>query len=312
MSTKSYKRDVIHRWEGNPIITVRSLPFKCSDILNAGVVKYKGQYLLLMSIQRLNGCFAIYPAYSSNGYHFEIGDTPLIEPSKDEKYAVYEEIGVLDPRITQMGDEYFISYIAQGHHGYCLGLAKTKDFEHVEKIGLLTEVDTKAGCLFPEKINGKYAMLERPSVGNSIWISYSDDLVFWGWQEVVMTPRSGFWDTSRIGVASPPIEIEEGWLITYYGVKDTSAGPLYRIGAAILAKDNPAQVMGRTNIPILSPRQEYERIGDINNMVFSCGALIENNEDLRFYYGAANSCLCAGQAKVKDIVSLCLEEDKEY
>ena len=121
-----------------------------------------------------------------------------------------------------------------------------------------------------------------------------------------MTPRGGFWDPSRIGTATPPIEISEGWLIVYYGVKDTSAGPLFRLGAAILDKENPAKVVGRTNVPILSPRENYERIGDVPNLVFSCGAILEPNGELKLYYGASNSCICIGTTDIGAIVAACL------
>ena len=98
----------------------------------------------------------------------------------------------------------------------------------------------------------------------------------------------------------------------YYGVKQTSSGPLFRLGAAILDEKDPTKVIGRTNIPILSPRRKYERIGDMSNVVFTCGAIIENNNELRIYYGASNSCICLGTAKIGNIVKTCMESAKEY
>jgi len=305
-------RDIVHRWEGNPIITGRDLGFQCSDICNAGIIRLNGEYVLLVTIQSLEGFASIHVARSTNGLDFEVEVDRFIARGQYEPDAPYDNQGILDARITPLEGYYYITFDAVSEHGYRLGLARTKDFRSVERLGLVSQPDTKAGALFPQKIKGKYARLERPWNGGNIWISYSDDLTYWGWSEVVMTPRGGFWDTSRIGIASPPMEIEQGWFFTYYGIKDTSAGPLFRLGAAILDRDNPTEVVGRTNVPILSPREEYERIGDVPNLVFSCGAIIEPNNEIKLYYGASNSCICLGTTNVEAILKACSESEKEF
>jgi predicted GH43/DUF377 family glycosyl hydrolase len=127
-----------------------------------------------------------------------------------------------------------------------------------------------------------------------------------------MGPRGGFWDLNRVGASTPPMKIEEGWFFLYYGIKETSAGPLFRLGAAILDHDNPQRVVGRTNVPILSPRTMLERLGDVPNLVFSCGALIEPNDEVKVYYGAANSCICLGVTTIDEIVRACSESMKEF
>jgi len=304
--------DIVYRWEGNPIITIEDFSFKCSDIRNAGAVKVDGEYILLVTIQGLEGHYSIYTARSTDGYHFEMDDGPFMAPSREEEFRIYEELGVLDARVVPLDGSYYISYSALGLHGYRLGLARTDNFRTAQRIGLVSEPDTKGGSLFPRKIGGRYVRLERPREGSSIWITYSEDLEYWGWSEVVMTPRAGFWDSDRIGVAVPPMEIDQGWLLIYYGAKQTSAGPLYRLGAAILDSEDPSKVIGRTNIPILSPREEYERIGDVPNIVFSCGAIVEPDDEVKLYYGAANSCICVGTTKVQEIVRICKESAEEF
>jgi predicted GH43/DUF377 family glycosyl hydrolase len=304
--------DIIHRWEGNPSIMLEDLSFQCADISNAGAIKIDGQYILLVTIQNLKGHYSIYAARSDDGYYFNVSDKPLIAPLDNDEYSVYEEDGVLDPRVVTLEDTNYICYHALSRHGFRVGLAKTTNFETVQRLGLMSEPDTKAAALFPVKIKGKYARLERPGEGSSIWVSYSDDLEYWGWNEVVMTPRGGYWDCNRIGTATPPMKIYQGWLIIYYGVKETSAGPLFRLGAAILDADNPARVVGRTNVPILSPREDYERIGDVQNLVYSCGAIIEADNQLKLYYGAANSCICLGTTALTKLVEECLHGDRGY
>lgn len=305
-------RDIIHRFEDNPIISIDDLTFQCADVCNAGAIKVEDEYILLITIKNLEGYDSIYTARSVDGIMFEIGHEPILAPLKDGELAVYEERGVRDARITALEDSFYISYDAAGRHGFCLALARTDDFRTVERLGIVSEPDIKAGVLFPKKLNGKYVRLERPWSGASIWVNYSDDLEFWGGSEFLMAPRGGFWDASRIGAATPPMLIDEGWLFVYYGIKDTSAGPLFRLGAALLDADNPARIVGRTNVPILTPRMPYERVGDIPNLVFSCGAIIEPDREIKLYYGAADSCICLGTTAVSNIVEACMESEREY
>jgi predicted GH43/DUF377 family glycosyl hydrolase len=301
--------DVICRDEGNPLIRLGDLPFRCGDIWNAGIVRFEGRYLMLLTIETLQGRYCIYKALSDDGCRFEVEPEPWLAPSDDGR-GEYETVGVRDPRITAVDGEYFICYVADGDHGLRIGLTRTKDFSTCQPLEYATQVDVKNGAMFPGKLDGDYLLLHRPCDGASIWLSRSKDLEFWGEEVAVMTPRGGFWDSDRIGAAAPPIAIEQGWLLIYYGQKATSAGPLVRLGAAVLDRDDPARVLGRSNIPILSPRERYERIGDIPNVVFSCGALLEEQR-LTIYYGASDSCICRGEARLEDILDVCREGEGE-
>ena len=304
-------QDIVFRCKDNPLITIENLPLICSDIWNAGVVRFNGKYLLLLTVETLEGLGCLYLAYSKDGYKFEVEQEPFMTASRENPFARYETFGIFDPRITAIDSTYYITYLAESEYGRRIGLARTDDFRSVERMQFISEPDTKCGCIFPGTFNGKYAMLERPAAGDSIWLSYSDDLLHWGLSTVVFTPRGGFWDSNRVGVAGPPIEINEGWLLIYYGEKSTSGGPLVRLGAAILEKDKPSIVLGRSNIPILAPRTKYERIGDVGNIVFSCGNLLEKNKEIKIYYGASDSCICLGTACLDEIIELCKKDDWE-
>ncbi len=304
--------DIVHRWEGNPVISPEDVPFRIADICNAGVVKVEDEYVLLITIQGLQGFYSIHTARSRDGYHFEFEDEPLMGPSGESPDPSCDEEGVLDARITPLDGSFYVVYNAVSRNGFRLGLAQSDDFRSIRRLGIISEPDAKGGTLFPEKINGKFARLERPWEGGSIWISYSEDLVYWGESQFVMGPRGGYWDLNRVGAATPPVRIDQGWFFLYYGIKETSAGPLFRLGAAILDHENPRKVAGRTNVPILSPRTPLERLGDVPNLVFSCGALIEPNNEVKVYYGAANSCICLGVTSVEEIVRACSESVKEF
>ncbi|MFO8007029.1 MAG: glycoside hydrolase family 130 protein [Candidatus Brocadiia bacterium] len=299
-------RNLVQRYEQNPVLSMRELPFPASDVHNAGAVRHEGEYILLVTVEELDGRCAVYRATSPDGRSFQMGEEPVLAPSREDHYAPYEEDGVRDARVTRFDDRYYVTYLAHSKYGFRLGLAETSDFTSIERIGLMSEPDTKNGVLFPQKVDGRFARLERPREGGNIWISYSDDLTYWGGMEVVMTSRHGYWDHDRIGAAVPPIETPCGWLLFYYGVKNNPGGPLFRLGAAFLDPENPSTVIGRTNIPLLAPRERYERIGDVGNLIFSCGGVLsEDGSEVEIYYGAADSCVCLGTMSMQSLKPLC-------
>jgi len=306
---KKFRYDVVHRWEGNPLITLEDIPFPCNTLFNAACAKYQGGYILLLRVEDLTGRSVFALARSDDGYHFTLDDEPVMTPCKGPGcFGEYERKGIEDPRITKIGDIYYIMYTAASPYGPLLALAKTEDFKTFERIALVSEPENKDGVLFPEKINGKYARLNRPVAGGlgNIWISYSDDLITWGHSRCVMTVRDDHWDSWRIGVSSQPIKFDHGWLIIYHGVKAASSGPIYRLGAAVLDGDDPSKVLCRTAIPILSPREYYERVGDVSNVIFSCGAILEDDgEQLKIYYGASDTCICLGTANINELMQFC-------
>ncbi len=300
-------RDVIERWHKNPIITLDQVPFPCNTVFNAAATKFNDEYILLLRIEDLAGRSVFALARSHDGLQFTVDPVPAMEPSKEEPFRSYERRGIEDPRITYLEGEYYIMYTAYSRYGARLALAKTSDFKSFERIGLISQPENKDGCLFPRKIRGRYVRLDRPFGGGTgnIWLSYSDDLLHWGDSEVVMTTRGGYWDADRIGACTPPIETEHGWLEIYHGVKNTSAGPLYRMGAVLLDLDNPAKVLCRSAVPILTPREYYERVGDVGNVVFSCGMIAQDDGRLYIYYGAADTCICLGFAYIDELVDRC-------
>jgi predicted GH43/DUF377 family glycosyl hydrolase len=301
-------RDVIDRWYKNPIITLENVPFPCNTVFNAAATKFGDEYLLLMRVEDLAGRSVLLIARSADGYHFEVDSVPAMEPSKQEPFRQYERRGVEDPRITYLEGYYYIMYTAYSRYGARLALARTLDFKDFERIGCISEPENKDGCLFPRKIGDRYVRLDRPyggGIGN-IWLSYSDDLLHWGDSVVVMTTRAGYWDADRIGAGVPPIETEHGWLEIYHGVKNTSAGPIYRMGAALLDIEDPSKVLCRSAVPVLTPKEYYERVGDVGNVVFACGAIMEEDGKLKIYYGAADTCICLGFANVHELVDHCM------
>jgi predicted GH43/DUF377 family glycosyl hydrolase len=310
---KQIGRDIIHRWEGNPTITVDDIPFRCNSVFNAGAIRYGEEYLLLLRVEDLKGRSVFAIARSNDGFHFTVDPEPAMVPSEIEPFRTYERRGIEDPRISEIEGKYYIMYTAYSKYGACLALARTEDFVHFHRMGVVSEPENKDGVLFPRKINGRYARLDRPLAGGmgNIWVSYSKDLKMWGDARIVMTTRSGYWDSDRIGASAPPIETPQGWLEIYHGVKNTSGGPVYRLGVVLLDLEDPSRVIGRSAVPILSPREYYERIGDIGNVVFSCGAVPNgHNGGLKVYYGAGDTCICVGITSIDELIERC-EQDAD-
>jgi predicted GH43/DUF377 family glycosyl hydrolase len=302
-------RDLLHRWEGNPIVALENVPYRCNTVFNGTPVKFGDKYLLLLRVEGRQGYSFLCLARSDDGFNFTVDKQPCMLPAQQGPFKLWEQNGLEDPRVTEIDGWYYIMYTAVSPYGHRIALARTGDFERFERIALISGPGNKDGVLFPEKISGAYARLDRP-IGNdvgSIWISYSPDLVNWGRSELVLSPRPRFWDSYRIGASVPPIRTDGGWLEIYHGVKMTSAGPIYRVGTVMLDLDNPDRVTGRCLSPVLSPRQEYERIGDLGNVVFASGAVVEDDGEVKLYYGAADTSICVATAHIDELVESCFE-----
>ena len=296
--------DILTRWEGNPAIVIEDVPFRANTVFNGTPIVTEDGIFLLLRVEGQQGFSFFALARSRDGLRFEIDKKPVMMPIKSGPFAKYESRGLEDPRATFIDGVCYIMYTAVSRWGSRIALATTTDYVNYERIGFVSEPGNKDGVLFPRKINGLYARLDRPiGLGRgSIWVSYSPDLLNWGKSEIVMSPRHGYWDDFRIGASVPPIETEEGWLEIYHGVKMTSGGPIYRIGVVLLELDNPSHVIKRGSMPILSPRTKYERIGDIPNVCFACGAVVDDNGKIKVYYGAADTSICVAASTMKQIL----------
>jgi len=299
--------DLLHRYEGNPILSLKDIPYRCNTVFNGTPVKVGDEYLLLIRIEGQQGYSFFSLARSRDGLNFQVDESPCMLPAREPPWDVWEDHGIEDPRMTLIDGTYYILYTAVGRYGHCIALATTRDFQSYERRGVISEPGNKDGVLFPEKIGGLYARLDRPIGGGvgSIWVSYSPDLIHWGRSALAFAPRPRYWDSHRIGASAPPVAVRDGWLEVYHGVKMTSAGPIYRVGAVILDKTDPARVLGRCLPPLLSPREGYERVGDVGNVVFASGMIVEDDRSLKIYYGAADTSICVATGHLDDIIASC-------
>lgn len=309
---KSYASDMLTRYAGNPIITADDIPFSCNTVFNGSPLRFGDEYLLLLRVEGQHGYSLFSLGRSEDGYAFAIEDEPVMTPATEEPFRRYEEAGIEDPRITLLEGVPHIVYTAFSGAGPVMSLARTEDFRTYERVAVISEPGNKDGMLFPRKVGDRYVRFDRPIAGGvgSIWISYSPDLIHWGDSQVVISPQSGHWDSYRVGASAIPIETDAGWLEIYHGTKMTSGGPIYRAGVCLLDLEDPSVVIGRGPVPILSPRTEYERVGDINNVVFASGAIVEPDGEVKVYYGAADTSICVATGNLDDMIELAKEGRK--
>jgi predicted GH43/DUF377 family glycosyl hydrolase len=241
-----------------------------------------------------------------------VDDQPLLDAGPG---LVHERWGVEDPRVTWVAEleAWVIAYTSFGPGGPGLSLATTKDFRTVERLGMVRAPEDKNGALLSRRVNGEYVLFHRPvtqlAARADIWLSRSQDLHSWAAPEPVMTAREGgWWDSARIGIGPPPMETAEGWLLIYHGVRTTVAGALYRAGLALLDLDDPSRVLKRCGEWVLGPSEPYELLGDVPGVVFPCGLVHDTGSDeLRLYYGAADTCIAMATASLSDVLAFILE-----
>ena len=301
-------RPIVTRYEGNPILTRHDIPYPVATVHNAGATKFGDCYVLLFRSHLHNGRSIIGVARSNDGYTFRADPKPFMLPATEGAFSRFEEYGVEDPRICLIDGVYFITYSAYSRFGVRIGLAKTVDFRRVERISLISEPDMRNVVIFPDTFNGRYARLDRPhSEINpwSIWLSWSSDLVHWGESEPVINPASYHWDQMKIGPGATPIKTPDGWLNIFHGVFPTMDGSVYRLGVALHDIANPAVVLGVADDWIVSPEDSWEITGYVHNVVFSCGAIAEDDGTLKIYWGGADTVMCVGTASTADLIQLC-------
>ena len=301
-------KEVFNRYRGNPIITAADMPYPASSVFNPGAVEIDGETLLLMRVEGRSGMSHLTVARSADGFtDWRIDKAPTLPA---DPIGHPEELwGIEDARITYLEDEgrWFITYTAYSSAGPCVALASTVDFRSFERTGPLMPPEDKDAALFPVKFGGRYAMIHRPVTSHpapkaNIWLSFSPDLKHWGDHQLLLPAREGgWWDANKVGMSPPPLLCDEGWLLMYHGVRTTISGGIYRLGLALLDRDDPTKVLRRSDEWLFTPTATYEREGEVDEVVFPCGWLLKGDE-VRLYYGAADTCVAAATASLRELL----------
>ncbi|RXZ83020.1 glycosidase [Paenibacillaceae bacterium] len=328
---KLVSSDIITRHPANPILDAARVPYPTALVFNAGVTKFNGKYVMVFrndygSIENQT----IEPhhttdlgiAFSDDGINWVAGPKPVFKMHDEEIIRAY------DPRLTVIDGRCYMCFAVDTQHGIRGGVAVTDDFETFEVLSLSTP-DLRNMVLFPEKIGGKYMRLERPFTVYSrngidrfdTWISESPDLVYWGNSDLLFAVEHVSFANDKVGPAAPPVKTDKGWLTTFHAVDiDPSRGQhgweptwkkRYTAGIMLLDLHNPKHILGMSQSPLIAPEAPYEIDGGFrNNVIFPGGMILEDNGEVKIYYGAADTVECLATAHVDDLIKLCLEDSK--
>ena len=297
----------IIKYDKNPVLTKENVPFKVNSIFNPGAVKFNGKYMLLCRVEMPIGRSSFVLAESEDGYNFKVANKPTLVSEDHKDCYEYVEWGIEDSRITQIDDKFYLTYTGYSKHQPLVILSETSDFVNFKILGPISEPSNKDCALFPEKINGYYWKVDRPSAESrrDIWLSKSPDLIHWGGHKILMQPAQGTWEQDKVGSSSNPVKTKDGWLMLYHGVRSFGIGAIYKIGVVLMDLEKPWIIKGKSKEPIISPDLDYERIGDVNNVVFSNGWILEDNGDIKIYYSGADTNICLAETNVNYLLSLC-------
>ncbi|PRZ01602.1 beta-1,4-mannooligosaccharide/beta-1,4-mannosyl-N-acetylglucosamine phosphorylase [Marinilabilia salmonicolor] len=299
-------KDVMWRYSSNPIVGRYDIP-SSNSIFNSAVVPFGDGYAGVFRSDNKAVQMNIYAGFSKDGINWDINHSPIdMKPGNTE---MIDSDYKYDPRVVFIEDRYWVTW-CNGYHGPTIGIAYTFDFVDFYQCENAFLPFNRNGVLFPEKIDGRYAMLSRPSDNGhtpfgDIYISYSPDMKYWGEHRCVMKVadfEDSAWQCTKIGAGSAPIRINEGWLIFYHGVINTCRGFRYSMGAAILDSENPSKVLYRTQPYLLAPNETYELTGDVPNVIFPCAALCDG-EKVAVYYGAADTVIGLAFGYLDEIVA---------
>jgi predicted GH43/DUF377 family glycosyl hydrolase len=289
------------RYEGNPIISPTvELEWQSVATFNPAAIYENGKVHLLYRAQGKDGTSVFGYATSSDGIHIdERLDSPVYTPreSFEKKTGATGNSGCEDPRITKIGDRFYVTYTAyDGKNPPRIALSSIAVDDFLQKKWNWSSpklisppgVDDKDACILKRVRGEGYVAFHR--LGDAMWIDFLRDLDFperkYLTGGIVAEARKNKWDDVKIGIAAPPLETEQGWLLFYHGV--SSDGFRYKVGAMLLDYDDPRKILARSDEPLLEPEKMYETQGQIPNVVFPCGAVIIDGV-VYLYYGGADS-----------------------
>lgn len=302
--------DPNHAWEADSV-------FNASIIKDHAKKTYHLVYRAVSGEQDFAGkrmkVSSIGYARSTDGVHF-VERRQFISPE-----LPWEAYGCEDPRVTKMGDSFYIFYTALSNHppsapGIKVAVAKTRDFHAIDEKHLVTFFNAKAMTMFPQKVNGKIAVMltahtDMPPAFMSLALLDKEEELwsesYWdSWYKGLKDHVIPIYKTSRdqVEVGATPLLTDRGWLVIYCYIQNYFGTPkLFRIDAVLLKRDDPMKVLGQTNEPILVPEHEYEIYGQVPNVIFPSGAILEEGE-VKIYYGGADTTVCMAHMKLKELM----------
>jgi predicted GH43/DUF377 family glycosyl hydrolase len=320
----------------NPIVVPGIYPWRKSNVFNPAVILEGDTFYM---IERAAGGLRPFHCFfgllkSADGVHFtHVQDTPVVTPAD----LGFPFGSIQDPRLVKIDGVYYLTYaLRPSSYGYaptgtgkpdeirytfpgedgkpenCMtrsGILSRTDLVHWKLVCYTTpkEINDRDNILFPEKINGRFALLRRPEeyIGPQygtekagIWLCFSDDLQTWTKPELVAAAQEA-WEYKKIGGSTPPIKTDAGWLTLYHGV---DADNVYRCGVMLLDLKNPAKVIARAKKFVFEPVEYYEKFGlYIPDVVFPTGVAVKNGI-VHIYYGVTDTAICLATVPLTELL----------
>lgn len=287
-----------------PIMSPQGDGFESVGVFNPAVVKKDGKFVMLYRAQDKSGTSRLGYATSTDGVNFVRRPEPVMTPDTDYE----KDGGIEDPRLVKIGDIYYLTYTAYNKKDAQLCLATSADLIHWERKGIIMPAYkgrwnvnwTKAGAIVPQKINGKYwmyFMADAAKQPNQMGVAYSTDLIHWTepLDRPVLAHRPGHFDSFVVEPGPPPIITKDGILMVYNGADDKI---VYSAGWVLFDKNDPTKVLARSDKPIFSAEKEWEKIGQVPNVVFVEG-MVRDGDRWLFYYGGADKYLGVAAAPAR-------------
>ena len=293
----------VWRYSNNPIIKRDQLKTS-NSIFNSAAAPFKNGFAGVFRCDNKARQMRIHAGFSKGGINWDIDEKSIRFICDDQEIGNF--VYAYDPRVTKIGNVYYVTW-CNGYHGPTIGIGWTKDFKKFYQLENAFLPYNRNGVMFPKKINGNFAMLSRPSdTGHTafgdIFYSESPDLTYWGKHRHVMGTINDGWQSTKVGAGPVPIETKEGWILIYHGVLASCNGFVYSMGAALLDLNEPWKVLKRTKNYILAPREYYECVGDVPNVVFPCAALHDEKGRIAIYYGCADTCTGLAFSTVNELI----------
>lgn len=305
------------RLSETPIITPQGDGFESAGTFNPTAVKYDGKIVMLYRAQDHQGKSSLGYASSDDGIHFVKRSEPVMAAE-----APYEAGGgIEDPRVLKIGDTFYLTYTGYNNQGGSgmhatgpthgdaqLCMATSTDLTHWKRQGIIMPAYkgkwnvgwTKSGAIVPEKINGKYWMYYLADGAHQMTqmaIANSDDLLHWTdvLDHPVLASRPKMFDSQVVEPGPAPLITSDGIFLIYNGADDNN---VYRTGWVRFDKKDPTKVIARSEKPIFEPVHDWEKVGQVPNVVFVEGMVPDGNRWL-FYYGGADKYVGVASATVR-------------
>ena len=286
-----------------PVLAPQGAGWESAGAFNPAVVRHNGRIVMLYRAQDASGTSRLGFAESADGIHFTRRAQPVFSPETGYE----KDGGVEDPRLVEIGGVFYLTYTGYNKRDAQLCLATSRDLEHWQRKGVILPAYkgkwnigwTKSGAIVPEKINGEYWMYwlgTSADKTDQMGLASSPDLVYWteALDVPVLPRRPGMFDSRVVEPGPPPILTRDAIVLIYNGADDNL---VYRTGVAIFDRANPAKLLSRTDEPVFAPELEWEKAGQVANVVFVEG-MIHLGDRFLFYYGGADKYVGVAEARI--------------